>query len=145
MKQPRPDPRNPTRGAMIPPAAAPWARFDPRVRSPTGAAGARFFSFFSSCPGPSKETPNPSPCRTRNVCGHSSSSTHNVLGDGVDGVFLAPFDCLVEEFLALVDKHTWVQGAQDCRCCSGLLVSIRYEHESQQCYVHTNIPIHTAH
>ncbi|CAM9681409.1 unnamed protein product, partial [Ectocarpus sp. 8 AP-2014] len=39
MKQPRPDPRNPTRGAMIPPAAAPWARFDPRVRSPTDPPG----------------------------------------------------------------------------------------------------------
>lgn len=48
MKQPRPDPRNqaaaaasgtskgPGSGAMLPPAAAPFARFDPRVRSPAG-------------------------------------------------------------------------------------------------------------
>ncbi|CAM9564743.1 unnamed protein product, partial [Hapterophycus canaliculatus] len=39
MKQPRPDPRDPTKGAMLPPAAAPWARFDPRVRSPSDPPG----------------------------------------------------------------------------------------------------------
>lgn len=36
MKQPRPDPRNPSRGATLPPAAGPSARFDPRVRSASG-------------------------------------------------------------------------------------------------------------
>lgn len=36
MKQPRPDPKNPSKGAMLPPAAGPWARFDPRVRSAAG-------------------------------------------------------------------------------------------------------------
>eukprot|EP00752_Nemacystus_decipiens_P014194 g12623.t1 len=39
MKQPRPDPRNPSRGAMLPPAAAPSARFDPRVRSAADPPG----------------------------------------------------------------------------------------------------------
>ena len=37
LKQPRPaDPKNPTKALMMPPPLPPWARFDPRIRSPTG-------------------------------------------------------------------------------------------------------------